>query len=60
MQSPHSRSEVVVTDVGGGGARSLAAVLMRMVTEWVRIELPGRFVFDAPLVSLGIWSAVGG
>jgi hypothetical protein len=33
---------------------------MRMVTEWVRIELPGRFVFDAPLVSLGIWSAVGG
>jgi hypothetical protein len=47
VQSPHSCSEVVVTDVGGDGVRSLAAVLMRMVTEWVHIELPGRFAFDA-------------
>lgn len=47
MQSPHSCSEVVVTDVGGGDVRSLAAVPTRMMTEWVRIELPGRFAFDA-------------
>jgi hypothetical protein len=47
VQSPHSCSEVVVTDVGGDGVRSLAAVLMRMVTERVRIQLPGRFAFDA-------------
>jgi hypothetical protein len=47
VQSPHSCSEVVVTDVGGDGVRSLAAVLMRMVSERVRIELPGRFAFDA-------------
>jgi hypothetical protein len=47
VQSPHSCSEVVVTDVGGDGVRSLAAVLMRMVTEWVHIELPERFAFDA-------------
>ena len=50
LQSPHSCSEVVVTDVGGDGVRSLAAVFMRMVTEWVHIELPGRFAFD------GLWS----
>jgi hypothetical protein len=47
VQSPHCCSEVVVTDVGGDGVWSLAAVLMRMVTEWVHIELPGRFAFDA-------------
>jgi hypothetical protein len=54
VQSPHSCSEVVVTDVGGGDVRSLAAVPIRMMTEWARIELPRRFAFDA------LWSAVGG
>jgi hypothetical protein len=33
--------------MGRGGVRPLAAVLMQMVTERVRIELPERFAFDA-------------
>jgi hypothetical protein len=46
VQSPHSCSNGLLL-TWDEVTRSLAAVLMRMVTGRVRIELPGRFALDA-------------